>query len=98
MDAVERSGDAPIRTTVYEGRTALVVLMRSESQLLTTRACLNEGNSKRLAMIKKPCGGGLPKEVLVLSGVVTIPEKACNQVSMLVVSETTKDKAWENDG
>lgn len=44
-----------------------------------------------MALAEKPHKRGLPEGILILSSVITLLEKACDQVLGLVVSETATD-------
>ncbi|XP_053878901.1 uncharacterized protein LOC128834319 [Malaclemys terrapin pileata] len=82
--------DLPVGALRYAGPVPLVVPAMTEKEVIVMSTCLKD-SKKTLAMVEQPTEGGLPEGVLVLSGVITLPAEAQEEVAILIANETRRD-------
>ncbi|CAM5121346.1 unnamed protein product, partial [Natator depressus] len=89
-DAKRVMPDLPVGALRYAGPIPLVVPAMTEKEVIVMSTCL-KGSKRTLAVVEQPTEGGLPEGVLVLSGVITLPAEAQEEVTILIANETSRD-------
>ncbi|CAM5082570.1 unnamed protein product, partial [Eretmochelys imbricata] len=89
-DAKRVMPDLPVGALRYAGPVPLVVPAMTEKEVIVMSTCL-KGNQRTLAVVEQPTKGGLPEGVLVLSGVITLPAEAQEEVTILIANGTSRD-------
>ncbi|CAM5100683.1 unnamed protein product, partial [Eretmochelys imbricata] len=89
-DAKRVMPDLPVGALRYAGPVPLVVPAMTEKEVIVMSTCL-KGNQRTLAVVEQPTEGGLPEGVLVLSGVITLPAEAQEEVTILIANGTSRD-------